>query len=585
MENKQDKNPDVFRPESKKEKVEIANRSPNDEKIARLVREKADELADKRNDSAKPTLKKSTYTPPEVLLPKDNSKKTKKKYLGFGKYERRLKCGRNVKSLFGGFALSFLVGGILLLVMKLNEWQINPLVVALSMIGAFFVAWLPIFLLHRVNEKRVANEIDAKFALKERASTAMEFIDDDSDMNVLLRNDVREIVEKIDAKAIKAFRFIALYICAFALGLTMLIVGIAYPTKNAEAGGGSDGDKEENTVFVLTESQKDKLNEIKASVEASNMEEEAKEAVVYEIENLVMVLGSVRMLKSDAIDLIKLTTDKIDKITDDTGSQSELYIALKNQDSAYTREFARLLTKCDWEKHVIKRTDIRELFIHEDFGSDTADLNQIKLDTTIILNNASTSMVKALESSGVDPTDPLYSLLYRFTFESDPTNKQTKGEGLYGTKEIANEMEYLSYRWGQNRLDDLFKIIGDDIYRELDAQNVNYSVGFGASNDIRSLFGLPKVNREDNTKEEADEDGEEDKEPPENADGGLGDGSVFGSDDAVYDKEELKHVVYGDVIDKYYIIMGNTEYTEEQKAIIQKYFETLFTGLEEEEGE
>ncbi|MBQ8546458.1 MAG: YrzE family protein [Clostridia bacterium] len=585
MENKQDKNPEIFRPEG--EGKMGTNRSTNVEAIAQLVVKKALEEKEEREASAQKSsrlkLKKAEYTPPEILLPKDNSEKTKKKYLGFGKYERKLKQARCIKSLLGGLALSFLVGGILLLLMKINEWQINPVIILSSMVGAFLIAFLPIFLTHRINDKKVAKAIDEKFGLKERASTAIEYLDDDSDMNVLLRNDVRSIVEGIDARAVKAFKLITIYICAFVLGLTMLIVGVAYPTKDDNAG--SDTSEEENnTIFVLTEEQKDRLNEIKASVEASDMEETAKQEVVEEIQSLTLVLDTVQMLKSDAIDLIKLTTEKIDKITDETGSQSELYTALKNQDSAYTREFARLLTKYDWEKHLIKRADIQELFRHKDFGSDVADLDQIELDTIIALNNASTQMKKALENSGVDASDPLYDLLYRFTYESDPTNKETKGEGLYGTQEIANEMEYLSYRWAQNRLDDLFSILGEDIYRELDAQNVNYSVGFDASNDIRSLFGLPKVNREDNSKEE-DEETEKDKEPPEGADGGLGDGNVFGSDDAIYDKEELNHIAYGEVIDRYYIIMGNAEYTEEQKAKIQKYFETLFRGLEEKDEE
>lgn len=580
MENKQNNNPEIFRPDG--ENLEGGTRSTRDEAVVQLSRKKALEGIEERKASAQPKLKKTSYTPPEILLPKDNSEKTKKKYLGFGKYERRLKRARGVKSLLGGFALSFLTGGILLLLAKINEWQINPFVIVASMLGAFLVAFLPIFLAHRINDKRVANVIDKKFGLKERASTAIEYLGDDSDMNVLLRNDVRVIVEGIDAKAVKAFKLIAVYICAFVLGLTMLIVGAAYPS--AEEGSGTPSGGEDNTLFVLTEEQKDRLNEIKASVEASDMEETAKQEVVAEIESLTLVLDTVQMLKSDAIDLIKLTTEKIDKITDDTGSQSELYAALKNQDSAYTREFARLLTKYDWEKYLLKRADIQELFRHEDFGSDVADLDQIKLDTIIVLNNASTQMKKALENSGVDSSDPLYDLLYRFTFESDPTNKETNGEGLYGTKEIANEMEYLSYRWAQNRLEDLFSILGEDIYRELDAQNVSYSVGFGASNDIRSLFELPKVSREDNSKEEPEED-EEDKEPPENADGGMGEGSVFGSDDAVYEKDILDHIAYGEVIDKYYVIMSNTEYTEEQKEKIQKYFETLFRGLEEEKDE
>ena len=64
----------------------------------------------------------------------------------------------------------------------------------------------------------------------------------------------------------------------------------------------------------------------------------------------------------------------------------------------------------------------------------------MKKDTIKLLNEASANMLVALQASGVDPSDPLYDLLYRFTTENDPNNKEAKGEGLYGTQEIASEM-------------------------------------------------------------------------------------------------------------------------------------------------
>lgn len=554
--------------------------SQGNERILSRVKEKTIKLIEDGAYSKERKRIKNTYSPPEILLPEDKKTETKKKYIGFGKYERRLKSARNVKSILMGLSLSFLALGILLLLFKLDVLNLYPAVIAVIAVGSFFIGFLPVFFLIRIDEKKIARELDERFGLKERVRTSVEFLEDDSDMSILLRNDVRKKIKDIDAKEIKAYKRLPLYVCAIIIGVAILLVGVIYP--RPEVQNGNEDDPDANILFVLTEEQRDRLNEIKSRVDSSNMEEEARDEVVAEIENLVIVLDNVVMSRKDAFDLIKLTTAKIDKITDDTGSQSELYSSLKKQNTPYTREFARLITKYDWEKFLIKREEIRALFVHKDFGSEDADLAQIKLDTKRNLELSSNEMIKALEASGVSQDDKLYSLLYKFTMENDPKHKQTDGEGLYGTKETAKEMDYLSYNWAQGRLNDLFSIVGEEIYRELDAQNQNYSVGFGASNDIRSIFGLQKVIREDNTKEEAEEDTEE-KLPPEGADGGMGDGSVFGSDDAVYDKEHQSHVAYGDVIDKYYILMGSTEYTPEQKEMIQKYFETLFTGLEEKE--
>ena len=555
------------------------NPSPNRERMLENVRNKTIELIES-GAYKKPKNQTSTYTPPQILLPQDNSRQTKKIYLGLQKFERKIKAARNIKSLLFGLALAFSVGGTLTVLTKINLISLYAWAVALISVGAFFVGWLPVFISGRVNLTKLARELDLKYALKEKASSTLETMDNDSEMGILLRNDLRKDIEKIDAKEIKAYKSIWLYACVFIIGVALLVSGFLHPMAVENSGGGGGG--EPVTYFTLTKDQEDTILEIINTVKESNMEKTAKDGVVIEIENLLSLLKNVQMTKADAENAIKLSTGKIDAITVETGSQNAIYQALKNVDSAYTREFARLLTKFNWEKHLIKRADLQALFVHADEELEEPDVDLMKKDTIKLLNEASANMLVALQASGVDPSDPLYDLLYRFTTENDPKNKEAKGEGLYGTQEIASEMEYLSYRWSQKRLEALFSILGEDIFRELDAQNQNYSVGYGAANRIRYIFGIPQVNREDLTKEEETE-VDEDKKPPENADGGGGHGNVFAGNDSVYDEENRTHVQYGDVIDIYYKLMQNGQYTPEEKAAIQKYFETLYTGIEEKE--
>ena len=101
------------------------------------------------------------------------------------------------------------------------------------------------------------------------------------------------------------------------------------------------------------------------------------------------------------------------------------------------------------------------------------------------------------------------------------------------------------------------------------------------------MFELPLVNREDNTSEKKPNDAgdTEEDEKEGNQGGGYGDGDVFGSNDAIYDREQGTHIKYGQVLDAYYQIMTNSNYTEEEKKAIQSYFEILYRGLEEEKGE
>ena len=71
-------------------------------------------------------------------------------------------------------------------------------VIALIAVGSFFVGWAPTFVLSGVKLEKIAKELDSKFKLKEKASSTLETLDNDSEMGVLLRNDLRKEIEKID---------------------------------------------------------------------------------------------------------------------------------------------------------------------------------------------------------------------------------------------------------------------------------------------------------------------------------------------------------------------------------------------------
>ena len=67
--------------------------------------------------------------------------------------------------------------------------------------------------------------------------------------------------------------------------------------------------------------------------------------------------------------------------------------------------------------------------------------------------------------------------------------------------------------------------------------------------------------------------------------GGLGNGATFGSDDYILNPQTGEYVKLGDLIHTYYAIMyeklQNGSYTEEQKEAITKYFDLLYSGIEE----
>jgi hypothetical protein len=438
---------------------------------------------------------------------------------------------------------------------------------ALGQLLGVIVGFSTYFIL-RKNDKKLAREFDSEFGLKERLQTSLEYKDLNTPMAVLLREDVKDKTSKLDKKQIKIKR-LPLYIISVVVSSLLAMVLVAFLPFNI-----IQPQPEEKTPFELTEMQKKQIESIIARVESSNMKEPAKTEVASEVRALLNVLSTTK-IKDDADALISLSVKKIDTITKSTGTSYQLYELLLESENAYTRDMGRLLTLLDWSKFKIKREKIRAYFEHKEYGTEDADIKKITEETVILVRTAGSELRSALLKSGIDEGDKLYGELLATAV---------------GMERLAGELEsgYINYRAtvGTTEQGEIFFLIEDDIYRALDEQNISYSVGFGASDEIRKMFGFSIPNREDNRSEKKEEDDQDqsDEEEEKPTDGGGTSGSdIYGSDDQIYDKNE-GYIKYGEVLNTYYQIMGSTEYTDEQKVEIQKYFETLFRGLEEKKG-
>ncbi len=496
---------------------------------------------------------------------------------GFEKLKRRANTVRLIKSLFLGFTSAWLTAALILFIVRMfplygDQYQLIDLLYTLIpslsaqivglMIG--FGAW---FILKR-NDKALAKKFDSQFSFKEGMQTSLEYKDDQGAMATLLRKSMKEKTEAVNTREIK-IKALPVYIVAAVLSAILLFVGLMLPYNVIDRPG------EEKEPFELTEIQIAQIEAIILRVENSEMQEQAKGEVSAELKALLDVL-KVTKEKDTAYELISLSVLKIDTITEKTGTSYALHDTLVAGDTIFTRDVGRLVTLLDWEKFKIKREKMRAYFEHIEYGTEDADISKINTETIGLMRDSAISLKNQLPKSGIDENDILYSELMKVAL---------------GLEALASDLEagYINYRAvvGTEGQGEIFFLLGDKIYQELDRQNKNYSVGFGASDEIRQMFGLPLINREDNTSEKkptgAEAPDEEDEEGSQG--GGYGDGDVFGSNDAIFDREENAHIKYGQVLDAYYQIMTNSNYTEEEKKAIQSYFEILYRGLEEEKGE
>ena len=509
--------------------------------------------------------------------------KENKEYIGFNKFKRRELTGGIIKSILLALIVSFVVGGIIAIILKLIPFDFNSLhwlaqaviflafelIPILFMPSAFVLTAVPAFFILKKRDKHLARELDQGLNLKEGIQTSLEYSTSNSTMSMLLKEDIKQKTSKIKPRAHKIKKLPA-YIVPMVLCGLFFFVSMVWPFKQV-----APPKPEEKAPFELTEMQEKQLEAIIVRVESSNMKEPAKTEVADEVRALLNVL-KVTTIKEDAEVLIDLSVKKIDTITKSTGTSYQLYELLLESDNAYTKEMGRLLTLLDWSKFKIKREKIRAYFEHKDYGTEDADIAKITKDTALLVREAGSELRSALLKSGIDESDKLYGELL---------STATRMEKL------ASELEngYINYHAtvGTTEYGAIFDLIEDDIYRALDEQNISYSVGFGASDEIRKMFDFNIPNREDNgseKKEDEENDDSDEKEDKPTDGGGTSGSDIYGSDDQIYDKNE-GYIKYGEVLNTYYQIMGSTEYTEEQKLEIQKYFETLFRGLEEEKGE
>jgi hypothetical protein len=163
---------------------------------------------------------------------------------------------------------------------------------------------------------------------------------------------------------------------------------------------------------------------------------------------------------------------------------------------------------------------------------------------------------------------------------------------LLGLRQMRVQLDYLDDDGARETLTQSFNLMSEEVFAAVNLNRTNAAVGEYAMTRLAGLFGvpLPGFERPEFVKKNLSVDGgdgsdqEDDKEGAHG--GGLGEGATFGSDDMVLNPLTGEYVTYGELVNTYNAIMfekleGNL-YTEEQKQMIKKYFDLLFSGLDEE---
>ena len=512
-------------------------------------------------------------------------------YIGFTKFKNRLLTIRLVKSLLLTLTVSFIACGVTLILTKQRVWDASPLWSILIMLLCGGITFPCIFLPLTVNNRKLAKMLDSQFALKERMQTSLENADNYSPMSVLLRRDLKEKTSKISSSKIKA-KDLFVYIILAVLGLATLISGLV--VKQVKDPVEPPLPPPVIEVWELTAEQEAALISIAETVEESDMVMPAKEEIALKVRALVTELKSITD-EDEAIDAILLSVAEIDKITDETGSSRALYYALSKKETAFARELARALTRKEKSGYDQKMSDALSSLMHKYDGLEVITKDQqteMKNDTHDLLIKVVADLTSSLEESGVNKSDALYKMIEKLV-------KLDDGEHM-GLSMVSSIINIVGYAPAKGELENLWStlLVTRDIFVELTSQGKNFDVGYGASDGIRELFGIPLPQREDlsSEKKESDDDPSDKDDDLVEGPGGYGPGELLGTDELIYDKEHNQSIITYTIYNKYKNILeklygkevevegenGEITVKIELPPEMEKYLELLLYGYEGE---
>ena len=187
-----------------------------------------------------------------------------------------------------GLSIGILTSSVIILLQKLIHNSVSPFIAVLCGVGAFAVSAGLLFLILFPRDRHLAKRLDNELALGEKTQTMLEFINDESDMVRIQREDTNERLKSLPTNALKQRR-IWLNVIAPVLAVAMLMPAILIPLKADTTPPPYVEPDVEATAW-----QKTAVIELIAYVEASALESTPKAEVLEHLNALLVSLETSR---------------------------------------------------------------------------------------------------------------------------------------------------------------------------------------------------------------------------------------------------------------------------------------------------
>ncbi len=495
----------------------------------------------------------------------------------FVKLKNKSLVNAAIRAVLVGISFGFLASGILLLLSKLELVALGTPVIALIGVLAFVVFGVGTFFLFYRSSAAVARMLDRRFGLQERVQTMMAYRTREETIYALQREDAEAVVDSLPRRSVK-IRFLWLYVLCLLLSSLVLVGAVLYTPIEPPP------PPVEEVPFEITSIQIAAMEELIEYVGSSAMASPYRENVVLNLSTLLDEL-KVATTVAERDSSVGKALKAIYNETDASSSAVEIIEALWASGSDTVKPLAEALNYyvwqkgSEWDEYVAGLADVRVGYVHPDSAAENPDAEKMVADIAALLTSDSSAIVVALTRSGIDPSDSLYNAVLQLA---------TADGDIKGLSALAALAATVSYTVLEGEIDSAFSALTPIFYTEIEKSSASTNTGEYAMKRVCDLFehALPTFERPI-LRDTSTESGGGGDDTEGGGMGGIGSGTVFGSDDLVLDPYTDKYVEYGTILDKYYSLMfGKTEdgdYTEEQIAALKKYFEILYGGFEDQD--
>ena len=487
---------------------------------------------------------------------------------GLNKFKRKMRLGACIRGLLVGTEAGLAIFAILLVLSKQKIFETDGLIRAVLSVAPALLTAAAVTLILLPSEKRAAKKIDKALRLNEKAQTMVAYKNDDCDMVVLQREDTDEKLKSLPTRGI-GFRGIVALSLVFLLSCAMVVTSVVIP--GVADSTLEDNEGEPDVPWAISEYQKVALLGLIEEVKGSSMEDEAKEDTAKTLEDLLYALENTvkteREMKENVISAVVET----DAISD----RANTYLAisrkllLNNDDSM--QKLGKMLELLD-PYSVRDKMDV--LFVSNFMGSNVSE----------IAEDFALGIAAAVDNSMTDSNVMLNIALYNFS----DSLMLAVGDG-----DASND---------PLQIDNAFMSACDEIVDALAFQKANLEMRNKVIDKLIELFGitpeeLPDLDDGGSSQGGVNNEDDEDVEKPEDddkdisTDGGIGTGEIiYGSDKSyVYDPEQNKTVLYGEVVGGYHgeflqdVLNGTV--SDELKDLMDAYFDILFSGTKDNDND